>query len=272
MLGPDPWLPGTTIIPRPHLNAADIEKPDAKLSWSLTPVQFLSSQPETLNGLKYSLDESQQQVEFTSSAGVYPDLVRTSEIPVDTYTTYKLTVPVKTLRGRIILTVTDSDHDVLAATITPDPIKIKDSTVPSDAEVMIPFNTGSANKVLLVVTGSSTPVWSFGTLNLYRIGKSSFALSLPFRWALYEVQEILRSSWLVPFALLGTLILAFARRFRELAWLLALPLYFIMVSSLMHMEHRYILVIYYLLPIVAVVPIYYLAGMLRTKLRVPSRV
>lgn len=265
MLESDPWLPGTTIIPRSHLDSADIEKLDAKLSWSQTPVQFLSSQPETLNGLKYSLDESQQQVEFTSSPGVYPELVRTSEIPVDAYTTYKLTVPVKTVQGRIILSVADSDRKVLATTITPDPIKVKDSIAPSDAEVVIPFSSGSAIKVFLVVTGVSTPVWSFGTINSYRVGKSSVAFSLPFRWTLYQAQEILNSGWLMPFALLGILILAFARRGRELAWLLALPLYFMLVGSLTHMEHRYIIVIYYLLPILAVVPIYYLARMLRAR-------
>lgn len=266
MLEADPWLPGTTIIPQAHLDPSDIEKLDAQLNWSQTPVQFISSQPETLKGLKYSLDESQQQVEFTSSPGVYPELVRSSEIPVDTHTTYKLTVPVKTLQGRLILSVTDSDHKVLATAITPDPIKVKDSSAPSEAEVVIPFSSASANKVFLVVTGSSTPVWSFGTINSYRLGKSSFALSLPFRWTLYHAQEILKSGWLMPFALLGVLVLAFARRGRELAWLLALPLYFILVGSLTHMEHRYIVVIYYLLPILAVVPICNLTGMLKRKL------
>lgn len=70
----------------------------------------------------------------------------------------------------------------------------------------------------------------------------------------------------MPFALLGVLVPAFARRGRELAWLLALPLYFILVGSLTHMEHRYIVVIYYLLPILAVVPICNLTGMLKRKL------
>jgi len=266
MLESDSLLPGTTIIPQSHLDPADIEKLDAKLSWSQTPVQFLSSQPETLKGLKYSLAENQQQVEFTSSPGVYPELVRTSEIPVDAYTIYRLTVPVKTVQGRIILSVTDSDHNVLATTITPDPIKVKDSSVPSEAEVVIPFGSGSAGKVFLVVTGSSTPVWSFGTINSFRVGRSSAAFSLPFRWTLYKAQEILMSGWLVPFALLGILTLGLVRLGRELAWLLVVPLYFILVSSLTHMEHRYVIVIYYLLPILAVVPVYFFAAMLRTKL------
>lgn len=263
MLQSDPWLPDTTIVPQSHLDPTDIEKRDATLSWSLTPVQFLSSQPETLKELRYSLDESQQRVEFTSSPGIYPELVRTSAIPVDVYTTYKLTVPVKTVQGRIILSVTDSERKVLATTITPDPIKVKDSSAPSDTEVVIPFSSGSADKVFLVVSGSSTPVWSFGTINLYRVGQSSAAFSLPFRWTLYQAQKTLNSGWLMPFALLGILLLAFARRGRELAWLLALPLYFILVGSLTHMEHRYIIVIYYLLPILAVVPFYYLANILR---------
>jgi hypothetical protein len=266
MLESDPLLPDTTIIPQSHLDPADIEKLDAKLSWSQTPVQFLSSQPETLKELKYSLAENQQQVEFTSSPGVYPELVRTSEIPVAAYTTYKLTVPVKTVQGRIILSVTDSDHNVLATTITPDPIKVKDSSAPSDAEVVIPFRSGSAQKVFLVMTGSSTPVWSFGTISAFRVGRSSAAFSLPFRWMLYEAQQTLRSGWLVPFATLGILTLVLVRRGRELALLLVVPLYFILVGSLAHMEHRYIVVIYYLLPILAVVPVYFLAGTLPNKI------
>ena len=99
-------------------------------------------------------------------------------------------------------------------------------------------------------------------MNLYRVSRSPAGLRAPLRRILFAAQEILGTGWLMPFALLGILMLALARRSRELVWLLAVPLYFILAGSLMHMEHRYIMVIYYLLPILAVLPIYFLAGLI----------
>ena len=258
----DPLLPETTIIPRSRVSLADIQGLEAQLTWSQTPVQFLSSAPEVSRELRYSLEESRQHLEFSAPDGVYAELVRTSEIPVDPYTIYKLSLPVKIDQGRIILSITDSDRNVLATTITPDPITVKNSTAQAEREVVIPFESGRANKVFLGVNGVGTPTWSFGTVNLYRIGKSAGGFRAPFRRILYAAQEILGSGWLMPFVLLGILILALAKRGRELAWLLAVPLYFILASSLVHMEHRYIIMIYYLLPILAVVPIYFLGSRL----------
>lgn len=266
ILGPDPLLPETTIIPTSQLSLWDVENRDAQLEWSLTPVQFLSSQPEISRDLRCSLDESQQHVEFTSAGGIYPELLRTFEIPVNSYTTYKLIVPVKTLQGRIILNVVDSEHTVLATAVTPDPIKVKESNAQPETEVVVPFASGRATKVFLSVNGVASPIWRFGTMSSYRVGRSPVALSMPFRWILYKVQEILGSGVLVPFALLGVLTLALAKRGRELVWLLAMPLYFILVGSLTHMEHRYIIMIYYLMPILAVAPIHFLAGAFRKQL------
>lgn len=257
---PDPLLPEMTVIPRSRVSLADTQGLETQLNWSQTPVQFLSSAPEMVRELRYSLDASQQQLEFTAPEGVYPELVRTSEIPVDLQTTYKLSVPVKTEQGRIILNVIDSDRRVLATAMTPDPITNRNATAQPEREVVIPFDSGRANKVSLVVIGVAAPIWSFGTIELFRVGRSPASFRAPFRRILYAAQQILGSGWLLPFALLGILMLALAKRGRELAWLLAVPCYFVLASSLTHMEHRYIMVIYYLLPILAVVPIYFLAN------------
>jgi hypothetical protein len=263
---PDPLLPETTIIPRSRVSLSEIQDREAQLNWSQTPVQFLLSTPEIQRELRYSLKENQQHLAFASPEGIYPELVRTSEIPVDPYTTYKLSVPVKTEQGRIILSVTDSDRNVLATAVTPDPITASNATAQLESEVVIPFDSGQANKVFLVVNGVAAPIWSFGTTNLFRVGRSSAGFRAPLRRILYAAQEILGTSWLMPFALLGTIILALAKRGRELAWLLAVPFYFILAGSLTHMEHRYIIVIYYLLPILAVVPIYFLFSVFNARL------
>lgn len=263
---PDPLLPQTTIIPRSRVSLSDMQELEPQLIWTQTPVQFLLSTPEMARGLRYSMEEDQQHLEFASAEGIYPDLVRTSEIPVDPYTTYKLSLPVKTQQGRIILSITDSGRDALATAVTPDPITLRIATAQAESEVVIPFESGRANKVFLEVNGVASPIWSFGTINLYRAGASPARFSAPFRWILYGAQKILRTEWLIPFTLLGILMMALAKRGLELAWLLAVPLYFILVSSLTHMEHRYIVVIYYLLPILAVVPIYFLFSLLSTRL------
>ncbi len=263
---PDPLLPETTIIPRSRVRLSATQVLEAQLIWSQTPAQFLLSSPEMLRELKYSLEANSEHLEFTPVAGVYPKLIRTSEIPVEPYTTYRLNVPVRTEQGRIILSITDSDDNVLATTITPDPITAINAPAQAESEVLMPFDSGQANKVFLVVNGVGTPVWRFGTLDMYRVDRTPASFGGPVRRTLYVAQEILGTSWLMPFVLLGIVMLALAKRGRELAWLLVVPLYFILSSSLVHMEHRYLIVIYYVLAILAVVPIYFLGSRLANQI------
>jgi hypothetical protein len=66
---------------------------------------------------------------------------------------------------------------------------------------------------------------------------------------------------LLPLIAAGVLLLAPAKRKRELMLLLAVPVYYLCVQSAFHTEYRYIIAVHYFLFVLAAVTLY-LAGQL----------
>ncbi|MBV9925447.1 MAG: glycosyltransferase family 39 protein [Acidobacteria bacterium] len=69
--------------------------------------------------------------------------------------------------------------------------------------------------------------------------------------ALRAVQRVFITAVFLPLYLFGLALLLRQRRRRELAALLAVPLYFLCVQSALHTEYRYVLAVHYLLFVVA---------------------
>jgi 4-amino-4-deoxy-L-arabinose transferase-like glycosyltransferase len=65
------------------------------------------------------------------------------------------------------------------------------------------------------------------------------------------IQKLFITAVFLPLYLAGLLLLLLRRKRRELAALLAVPLYFLCVQSALHTEYRYVLAVHYLLFIVA---------------------
>lgn len=110
------------------------------------------------------------------------------------------------------------------------------------------------------------PFWFAGVMarrasSMLRLERTPLASTLPVsegfmrapRLAVRAVQKLFITAVFLPLYLFGLVLLLRARRTRELAALLAVPLYFLCVQSALHTEYRYVLAVHYLLFVVAAV-------------------
>ncbi|MDQ3804932.1 MAG: hypothetical protein M3416_14010, partial [Acidobacteriota bacterium] len=104
------------------------------------------------------------------------------------------------------------------------------------------------------------PVWFAGVMlrragSMLRLERTPLASTLPVsegwtrapRIVLRAVQKTFITAVFLPLYLAGLVLLLRGRRKRELAALLAVPLYFLCVQSALHTEYRYVLAVHYFL-------------------------
>jgi 4-amino-4-deoxy-L-arabinose transferase-like glycosyltransferase len=108
------------------------------------------------------------------------------------------------------------------------------------------------------------PVWFAGVMlrragSMLRLERTPLASNAPVsegwtrapRIALRAMQRLFITAVFLPLYLAGLVLLLRARRRRELAALLTIPLYFLCAQSALHTEYRYVLAVHYLLFVVA---------------------
>jgi 4-amino-4-deoxy-L-arabinose transferase-like glycosyltransferase len=113
------------------------------------------------------------------------------------------------------------------------------------------------------------PVWFAGVMlrragSMLRLERTPLASTLPVsegwtrvpRLILRAVQKLFITAVFLPLYLAGLVLLLRQRRKRELAALLAVPLYFLCFQSALHTEYRYVLAVHYLLFVVAAVALH----------------
>jgi len=111
---------------------------------------------------------------------------------------------------------------------------------------------------------SQNPVWFAGVMlrragSMLRLERTPLSSTAPVsegltrvpRIIVRAVQKLFITAVFVPLYLAGLVLLLRQRRWRELAALLAVPLYFLCVQSALHTEYRYVLAVHYLLFVVA---------------------
>jgi hypothetical protein len=132
--------------------------------------------------------------------------------------------------------------------------------------VQMPFATGDRGEVRLVISnnGQTTarPVVEVGNAELFELGPTPRRWTHVPRLLVRGIQRnVFTTSLLLPLIAAGVLLLAPAKRKRELMLLLAVPVYYLCVQSAFHTEYRYIIAVHYFLFVLAAVTLY-LAGQL----------
>lgn len=108
------------------------------------------------------------------------------------------------------------------------------------------------------------PVWFAGVMlrragSMLRLERTPLSSTAPVsegltrvpRLAVRAIQKLFITAVFLPLYLVGLVLLLRARRKRELAALLTVPLYFLCVQSALHTEYRYVLAVHYFFFIVA---------------------
>jgi Dolichyl-phosphate-mannose-protein mannosyltransferase len=85
------------------------------------------------------------------------------------------------------------------------------------------------------------------------------------RAAVRALQKLFITALDLPLVLAGLFLLARARKFRALAALLAVPVYYLCVQSALHTEYRYVLAVHYFLFILAAAALYHAGLFARRK-------
>ncbi|HJQ34523.1 MAG TPA: glycosyltransferase family 39 protein [Pyrinomonadaceae bacterium] len=114
------------------------------------------------------------------------------------------------------------------------------------------------------------PLWFSGVMlrragSMLRLERTPLASTLPVsegwtrapRLAVRAAQKLFVTAVFLPLYLAGVVLLIRARRRRELAALVAVPLYYLCAQSALHTEYRYVLAVHYLLFIAAAAALYH---------------
>ena len=80
------------------------------------------------------------------------------------------------------------------------------------------------------------------------------------------IQKLFITAIVLPLVVAGLILLALRRQGSVLAILLAVPVYYFCVQSVLHTEYRYVLIIHYFLFVIAAVAIYWIVSWLRPRL------
>jgi hypothetical protein len=219
-----------------------LDSGNAELAWRATPGEVLATNPSNLIFLS---EGATLRVTTASSAN---DLTR-YPISVQTASDYVLNVPVSKIDGRVIIRVVRPDTGrTLASATVPDSLPSGTASEGNIATLQMPFVNTTAERINIVVAnaGRNSPgAIEVGTIELRRLGPSSFLWTRYPRMLVKAFQKFFTTGWMLPLALLGAGLLALARRFDALAIACAVPLYFLFTHAPLHLELRYILPIHY---------------------------
>ena len=215
-------------------------------------------------------------VAVDGDGSAYGDQFQSASIRVNKNTDYVLRIPVEVVSGEVALKVASADRRVALASAGLSAKEFHKSTFdqpsPQDAKslfavVQMPFATGARDEIRVVIgnNGGSVahPSIVVGAPVILEAGRTSGVVFDCLRPGIRSVQRrVFVTARLVPLIGLGILVLVFARRFRDLAILLAIPANYLCLQSALHTEYRYILAMHYLLFIVAGVAICFVTRVL----------
>jgi hypothetical protein len=237
-----------------------IVPPDARPVWSASPAALYK---DGLHSIKahVAVEENGASLYLRSDANFWGDQIISTPIPVRKYTSYVFRVPVATETGRIAFFVRGADMtNRLATLLTPDPTQVRLPRGPSTSEIYIPFTSQNEELIYFTVAegGSSIfPVARIGSVELFDLGIQPSDWTQYPRAVLRGLQQVSMCAASLSVIVLGLIMLMSAGLRRETALVLAIPIYYLCTHSVLHVEHRYVLPMYYMLMIAAAIPFYW---------------
>jgi len=226
-----------------------------------------------------SCDEESQTVTIRGSEAQYEDQFVSAAIPVSSNTDYIMRIPIRLVQGDAAAAIKSMDRRFAlasriigveresAATRAARKARAAGLPEPPDSEntvtmIELPFTSANRTEVRLAFCnnrpGQLRPVIQAEAAQLFELGPTPYQWTRYPRLVIRALQKNLFVTWrMVPLLLIGNAVLALSRRFKAIALVLAVPIYYMVTQSTLHTEYRYILPIHYFLFIFAVVSLYY---------------
>ena len=160
---------------------------------------------------------------------------------------YVYLIPVKLVQGRVLVKITDTSQQTVLASAGVDLVEGVTSEDQPIQELTIPFVTGKRSGVRVVFANHAAPnsVVDLGESRLVELGPSSFQWLRYLRMPIGFVQRIFKTAWILPLVVIGLALIVRERPWSTMGIILAVPVYYLTVQSLLHTERRYVYVIHF---------------------------
>lgn len=245
------------IRPQPAVTHSPSVAPGTPASATIAPIELETVNRFAAKGTQITLTGDGSALRAESPAAT---VLLSGSFAVMPHTDYLLRIPLKIERGSIIVDVMDADRNtLLASTPILHPINWLDLKPEQQPAIKVdtPFVSNEANKARFVIRngarGVAPTVVGIGTVEVFPLGESRQTTTRYVRIPLHLAQKLFITAIVLPFTLLGAIWLGLRRRWRELAVLLIVPVYYMCVQSALWTEFRYILTMHYFVLILAAV-------------------
>jgi hypothetical protein len=210
----------------------------------LTEGRILSPQTQV------SLTPDARWLSVTGDGSNYAEQFSTPVGTVRRNIDYLVVVPVLMATGRIRIDASSAAGEVYSSAI----VEALESVPPEDQPVQkiaLTFVGKLHEPLKLVISNEASnppqPMARVGPISLFPLGPARFVWTRYPRFVIHGLQKIFLTAVILPFAIIGLLILIFQRLSRALVVLSIVPLYFFTIQSLVHTEYRYVLAVDYFL-------------------------
>ncbi len=243
--------------------------------WSRSPGALIEEGAVASTQARGTLTGDGQAFKLVADDSKSGDQMVTSPVTVRRNTDYVFSFPLQ------LQEVADADSgDALVSTV----LDLVEGTPPQEQPLnalKMGFVSGPASRVQLKFSnGASTPIRpiaNIGRIDLFELGPANYLWTRLPRFLVRTVQRFYLTAWVLPFAIIGLVLLAHRRQSRVIAVLLVVPIYYCCVQSALHTERRYVFVIQYFLLMLAAAALFWLGAMFGTwslglwqKLRAPG--
>lgn len=235
--------------------------------WSSSPDSLRDAGSLLSNGAQISLAPDGQTLRLTGDDARYGRQFASAPFVLKKNTDYLLMLPVKVEHGRISITVESDDAGASLASTIVDAVEGKTPEEQPLMVVPVPFVSVGAERARVVLgnVASARPSVRLGEMRLSELGAASGIWTRYPRTIIRSVQRLFLTAVVLPFVVVGFVLLVRARRRRALVLLLAVPAYFLCVQSILHTEYRYVLAVHYFLFTLAAAALYWIGKTLRRR-------
>ena len=230
--------------------------------WGQQPGEITSAASERSPKATFTVVDN-QWLRIDADLANYGSQLTTSSINVNSFHDYVLKLPFKLESGRAAVKVLGAANNKVIATMMIDLVEgVQDQPV---NELAIPFVSANNSQVRVVIANnaSSGPTMLVGPMQLDELGPGSLTWLRFVRLPVGAAQRFFTTAWVLPFVVIGIVVLIRRRKLQELAILLAVPAYYLIVQSALHTERRYVYIIHFFFLVLASVSICWLAESLK---------
>ncbi len=238
-----------------------LDEQNAKVVWTKPARVLLSPESQRSQNATFTIVNN-DSLKIHGDETNYGDQLITEVINVHPYYDYVFKVPFKLEEGRSQVKVTGADKTKVLASTVVDLVEGVPAAEQPVNELVIPFVSATNSQVRIVIGNNASPNSKvvLGSASMQELGPSSMSWLRYIRSPLRLLQRFFTTAWVLPFTVIGLVLLIPRRSWQELAILLSVPAYYLIVQSALHTERRYVYIIHFLFIVLSSVTVCWLGS------------